>query len=196
MVTIRSGSRFGRLVVLSEGEPYIWRGRVAHRQWLCACDCGGRALVRDDRLKAGTTRSCGCLHDELARDRLYRHGAKSGGRATPEYLVWQALLHQGELPVERRWRAKGTGFAAFLEDLGKRPGRKYRLVRLDPRRGYAAGNCAWAFAPPRLGVPRRSIRFRGRAMSLREAAEASGIAYPCLCKRLQRGWPARRALQP
>ncbi len=195
---VGAGLRFGRLEVLDEGAPYLWRGRFPKRRWLCLCDCGRETEVRDDRLKAGTTRSCGCLRDDAARDRLTRHGAKAGGTAAPEYYAWQAMLHRSDgAPVVRRWRAGGgRGFAAFLADLGPRPGPGHRLVRLDPNRAFGPSNCAWVLGAPRRGVPRRFVVYRGHRLPLKVAAQASGVGYERLCKRLERGWQPERALRP
>ena len=193
------GVQFDRLEVLEEGEPYLWQGRMSHRRWICLCDCGQETLVREDALKSGHTRSCGCLHDETARDRLLRHGGRAeGARRSPEYNAWEGMRRRaGEVPVCRRWRAPdGRGFAAFLDDMGPRPGAGYRLVRLDPARGFSPSNCHWAADAPRRGVPRRQVVYRGRTLPLKQAASAAGISYPVLCKRLQRGWPEREALRP
>ena len=196
--TIRSGLRFGRLVVSHEDSPYFWRGRFARRRWFCDCECGGSATVREDRLKANTTLSCGCLRDDASRERQYRHGGKAGGKVAPEYHVWQALLHrQQEASVCRRWRALGgRGYAAFLEDLGRRPSPDHRLVRLNEQRGFSPANCAWERSPPRRGTPRHFIPYRGRMVSLAAAAAATGIDYRRLCKRLERGWSPAEALRP
>ena len=195
---VRVGRRFGRLEVLGEDEPYFWRGRFSRRRWLCACDCGGEAVVREDRLMAGTTLSCGCLRVEAAEGRLLRHGGRAAGRATPEYRAWLAMLHgSGGAAVCRRWRAGGgRGFLAFRADLGPRPGPGYRLVRRDASRAYAPGNCRWLAGVPRRGVPRRLVEYRGRVVTLAAAAAASGVGYGLLCKRLERGWPLERALRP
>ena len=144
MTMVREGLRYGRLVISHEDTPYYWRGRFARRRWACDCDCGGTATVREDRLKAETTLSCGCLRDDASRERQYRHGGKAGGRAAPEYQVWQALLHrQQEAAVCRRWRAaNGRGYAAFLEDMGPRPDAAHRLVRRNLARAYSPANCA------------------------------------------------------
>lgn len=196
MASIRVGSRFGRLEVVGEGEPYVWRGRFAERRWACVCDCGNETEVRNDRLKAGATRSCGCLRVETVRDLRTTHNACPKDPRPPEYHAWRRLL-RGAAPVVRRWRAKeGRGFAAFLADVGPRPTPGCRLARADPRRAHGPGNTRWAEGVPRRGVPRRFVVWRGRQVSLRDAAAAAGIPYNTLCKRLERGWPEREALRP
>lgn len=53
-----SGSRFGKLTVLSEAAHYR-----QHSMWLCQCDCGNTKIIRGAQLvrKNEATRSCGCL---------------------------------------------------------------------------------------------------------------------------------------
>lgn len=55
--------RFGRLQVTS---ILATRGR---RKASCICDCGNSAIVDARMLKAGHTRSCGCLHKDQLRAR-------------------------------------------------------------------------------------------------------------------------------
>lgn len=195
--TVTPGTRFGRLVVAMEADPYLWRGRFSRRRWTCDCDCGGSAVVREDSLLSGHTTSCGCWRDDVVRDRATRHGARKDDRRRPEYQAWQTMLHRSGAAVCARWQApSGRGFQNFLADLGRRPTRAHRLVRIDPARPFAPSNCRWVKNPPRAGVPRRLITVQGRKMTLREAAAQAGIAYATLCKRLERGWTSRRALQP
>jgi hypothetical protein len=197
-VAVEAGQDPTRLTVVGEGEPYFWRGRFSRTRWVCECDCGKASLVRDDRLKSGTTRSCGCLRAEKSRERMLRHGGRVAQKVTAEYSVWQRILHrEADGAVCRRWRAKdGKGYFAFLADMGPRPSERHRLVRLDPRRAYSPANCQWLLDAPRRGTARRSITVRGRSMTLKDAASATGVEYGLLCKRLQRGWPPARALRP
>lgn len=60
------GERFGRLVVVSEVEPIIYRGNKL-RRFLCRCDCGNETEVRLSSLISGMTSSCGCLRSETTR---------------------------------------------------------------------------------------------------------------------------------
>lgn len=54
------GRRFGRLIVIGEAPKLP----PCERQVECVCDCGKRSIVRAGLLKAGKTRSCGCLKAE------------------------------------------------------------------------------------------------------------------------------------
>lgn len=56
------GKKFGRLTVVS------FNNKVGEYQYyLCRCDCGNEKVVNRRELKAGHTKSCGCLHKELLR---------------------------------------------------------------------------------------------------------------------------------
>ena len=58
---VRTGQRFGRLVVIEQAPT------IAHRQrWRCQCDCGGTATVPNSDLVGGNTSSCQCLRREVA----------------------------------------------------------------------------------------------------------------------------------
>jgi hypothetical protein len=50
------GQVFNRLTVLA-----FERKRRGYRHWLCRCTCGAETTVREDHLRDGSTRSCGCL---------------------------------------------------------------------------------------------------------------------------------------
>lgn len=61
-----TGERFGKLVVINEGEKYISPSGRKRLRWYCNCDCGSKnILVFGDNLKSGHTQSCGCLKSEF-----------------------------------------------------------------------------------------------------------------------------------
>lgn len=185
------GERYGLLRVVDEADPYVWRGQVTHRCWLCRCDCGNESVVRQDALTSGHTTSCGCEKVRVAADTHWRHGARSGGKRSYEYLVWAELREadrEGKLRIPRAW-AGGNGFAAFIESMGERPAPGYRLRRVSPRGGRMPSHWAWVAESSRPGTPRWQVRYRGRTMSFRQLAEVTGIAYATLLKRFERGRP-------
>lgn len=61
------GTRFGRLAVIEEAPR--GKDRLRRRRWSCRCDCGQLTIARAADLTYGTTRSCGCLRDELVAAR-------------------------------------------------------------------------------------------------------------------------------
>lgn len=74
-----TNKRYGRLVAVRLQEMHPKKGQI----WLLKCDCGNEHLVAKSNLNAGTTRSCGCLHLESARE----HGKKN---------IVQAYTHRSE----------------------------------------------------------------------------------------------------
>lgn len=61
------GQRFGRLVVVDEGEIIDYR-----KYWNCICDCGNKRIVRGGHLKDGSSKSCGCLVSEVNRKKIQK----------------------------------------------------------------------------------------------------------------------------
>jgi hypothetical protein len=197
-IIVDIGMNFGRLSVCAEDEPYLWRGRFSRRRWICKCECGKLTSVREDMLKNGRTSSCGCFRNDQTADRFTLHGGKRSTMRLPEYQAWQTLLHRNSSEsICANWcLPNGEGFSNFFRDIGKRPTPKHRLVRVNAKEPFSPANCLWSDQIPRRGVPRRSIRISNVEMTLREAAAQFGVPYAVLCRRLQRGWCAERAVQP
>jgi hypothetical protein len=148
-----SGQQFGRLTALEPAGKYR-NGAII---WLCQCDCGTPTRVSGSVLRSGAQRSCGCLRKETSARvgrAARRHGHCVGGKSTPEYNSWRAMLARCYLPTHRYyWRYGGCGirvcerwrvsFAAFLADMGPRPP-GCTLDRLNNKRGYEPGSVRWA----------------------------------------------------
>lgn len=61
-----TNKRFGRLTVLGDVGKRSKNSKVL---WHCVCDCGSVSFVRSDHLSSGKVSSCGCLNDEMKRER-------------------------------------------------------------------------------------------------------------------------------
>lgn len=48
------GNRYGRLTVIEDAEPYIWREKK-NRMEKCLCDCGNIVFCQLSALKCGLT---------------------------------------------------------------------------------------------------------------------------------------------
>jgi hypothetical protein len=77
-----------------------------------------------------------------------RHGLSK----TAEYGAWYQMIYREPVAgVAPRWGV----FEEFLADMGRRPTRRHRLGRIDPRLPWGPGNALWARSP---GPGRRTLR--------------------------------------
>lgn len=82
-----TGQKFNRLTVLEEATPL--GGRSA---WKCQCDCGVLKIIKQDHLRDGSTKSCGCLNDEQRSARaqnMYSKCIKYTPIKASAIRVWQ-----------------------------------------------------------------------------------------------------------
>ncbi len=189
-------NRYGSFVIAEEVERTSkltrWRGR---------CDCG--AMKEGD----GSTwikgrigcQSCGArppyeFHDESvsltrAKTRCYNPKCDSypryGGRGI---IVADRYLH-GESGM--------TGLECLIADIGRRPPR-HTLDRINPNGNYAPGNLRWLTVQGqnRNRTNNATLTVGGKAMTLAEWSEASGVNHQTISERLKRGQSHEDAVRP
>lgn len=189
------GAKFGRLEVLHQEGKF----------WVCVCECGGLSLTETTRLTQGSTRSCGCLRDEMLVAMAWKHGASV--RMTPEYVSWLSMRNRclnDKSKHYSRYGGRGISICArwaefrnFYEDMGSKPP-GLTLDRRDNRKGYSKSNCRWASREEQSNNRECSVlrRLWGEEKSLAQWArdERCLVNYGALRKRVYHGWPLEQAM--
>lgn len=201
----------GRLTVTQEA-PGVPRsdGRTVRRVE-CVCDCGTLVVVRLTYLRSGTTKSCGCLAQELTVARSTTHGQTARGAFSVNYRTWGRIKERafhGSHTNAARYAGRGIGmygpwvndFPAFdtwvKENLGPRP-KGCSIDRINNDGNYEPGNLRWATAIQQNNNRRDNILLEhdGEVLTLSQLARKVGLDVRVLWSRLFRSnWPLERAL--
>lgn len=194
-----TGQSFGRLTVTgradSPGKP----------RWNCTCSCGAACTPSGSNLRHGLAKSCGCIREEVRRTPKWA-GAKVAAHQG-EYNSWTNARRRCENPRDKYYPLYGgrgirmceawrNDFAAFLSDMGEKPGPQHTIDRIDNDGPYANDNCRWATKREQV-LNRRCTRWltiNGEKIALADAARRFGIQPRTLYARVRSGWTDHEAV--
>lgn len=198
-----TGQRFGRLTVLGFVPT---KDEQSH--WLCICDCGNKTTVVSNSLTLGHTQSCGCLHEELIASG--KNTRKHGESDTRLYTIWSSIKSRCYNKKNNRYQQYGNrgiavcnewkdNFAAFKEwAMTNGYDDTLTIDRINVNGNYECTNCRWISQKEQQRNKRSNkiLEYKGKKMSLAEAAEKSGINYATLKGRYNRGDRGERLFRP
>lgn len=160
-VSINDSERFGAWTAIRY---------LGGQRFLCRCDCGTERGVRNNHLRSGKSRSCGCLKSAHISESRQRHGHARHGKEHPLYKVWTTMRQRCDYPKAKGYERYGgrgitvcerwdgpDGFPNFLADMGERPD-GLSLDRRDNDGNYEPSNCRWATASEQQRNTRRQTR--------------------------------------
>jgi hypothetical protein len=96
------------------------------------------------------------------------------------------------------WPGWRHSFETFLADVGRRPGPRHSLDRIDTNGNYQPGNVRWATPATQANNKRNNclVEFGGQRMTLGAAMDLANppAPRPTIYARLAAGWPVDAAL--
>lgn len=202
-LVVNKGDRFGILSIIKEIE----RAKYG-RRFLCLCNikyggCGNKKKVFLFYLKRGTTKSCGCLGNEirikshtthgLYKNSLYKHHYdminRCYNKTRNDYFYWG----RRGIYVCKRWKIKknNQGLKNFIKDMGPTWFKGARLERVDNDGPYSPDNCIWTTHKKQMQNTSRIIpvKINGKKICLAKAVRKCGVvSYQTALNRINKGW--------
>jgi len=196
-----TGVRFGRLVVY-EDAGHNHEGRT---MWRCKCDCGGEKTATTHDLRAGNTKSCGCILRELNSWRYGIPHKKLTG-------VYNGMKTRCFNKNDRKYiDYGGRGISICDEWMGENGRERFviwalengyseglTIERIDVNGNYGPNNCCWIKPELQAKNKRNTIHvnYNGETMCLKDAVKASGMSWGTLYGRVKKGWPDEHLFDP
>lgn len=186
-----TGQRFGRLTVLKldhvERKSY----------WLCKCECEKEIIVTSSSLRSGHTKSCGCLHDDLSRERLIKTNETHGESNTRLYKIWSDIkkrCYRKTFWAYDRYGGRGITLCKEWHDylifrdwcMNNGYAENLTIDRVDNDGNYEPNNCRWVDRKIQANNRNNTkmITYNGDTKTIAQWAETIGINYRTLYTRI------------
>lgn len=201
------GKKYGRWLVISRAEDKIIVGNRHIRHWLCKCDCGTERVVKEQSLKDGTSKSCGCYHSDIMHDICRKTTTTHGMSNDRLYRIYEHMKNRCYNTKDVRYKYYGgrgitvcdewQEFEPFMEwALSNGYRDNLSIDRINVDLGYFPSNCRWATIEEQAQNKRnvRYYEYNGEEHCISEWARIYNMNYKKLWKRLERGWDIEKAL--
>lgn len=185
------GKKFNRWTVL-------WKIKIRKpgTHWICKCDCGNFGICKGADLKTGNTKSCGCLHKEMASKSNKKHGLYK----TKLYRVWHAMKdrcynHNDKkytnyggrgITVCNQWKYNFADFYSWAISNGYKEG--LSIDRINNNGNYEPSNCRFAdvYTQANNKTTNTFLTYKGESKTLSQWARETGIDNDTIKWRIKR----------
>lgn len=213
---IEQGTRYGHFEVLKFDHREGKRGKNGQMRYRyfyeCLCDCGNKFVTREDGIKSGHVRSCGCLQKETARSLKM----KSGMSGTRFYCIWGNMkarcFNTTSFPEAHCYSLRGISmcdewkdfqnfyndmYPSYLKHVEEYGEKNTTIDRIDVDKSYCKENCKWSTLREQFNnkTDNHFVEYKGRRETVANWARELSVGYSALIARLRRGWTVERAFE-
>lgn len=181
------GKRFGRLTVISEEVS-------ANGNWfVCSCDCGNQIRSRKHSILKGLTKSCGCLHSEIAKS----VNSKPYDTTTRLYRIWTHMRGRCYTKSDKKYKnygGRGIKICSDWNDFSNFESWAYSngyndnltIERIDVNGDYEPDNCTWISVSAQTANKTTShyFKYHNKIYSLKELVNIFDKSYKYLHREL------------
>jgi hypothetical protein len=202
-----TGKTFGRLTCIN----MVGRDSQRRALWLCKCACGNETTVVSTSLTGRKTKSCGCLHKDLTRERTTTHSLSidANGKTPRLYSIWRNMKQRCNNPNAAKFEKYGGRGIKVCEEwmdymnfhnwaIANGYADGLTLDRKDNNSNYQPSNCRWvSVAQQNLNKSnQRLITFNGETRTILEWSNLLGMKYSTLkCRLDDYGWAIEKAFK-
>lgn len=192
---------------MEAAETKISKDNRKIRYWHCLCECGTQRAVKEQSLKSGQSKSCGCYHKDIMHTIGSKANTTHGMSNTRLYRIFKHMHNRCENIHDIRYKKYGDrGIAVTSEWSSFENFRNWALSngysdalsidRIDVNQGYSPDNCRWSDAKTQANNKRSTkyYTYNGQTHNIGGWADIMNIPYKRLWKRINAGWDISRAL--
>ena len=199
------GKKYGRLTVVGVKPPM---GKNRSWRWEVSCECGAVKVLTPGDIKNDRVKSCGCLHDELARERATKFYNKTQENKRL-YNIYNGMKRRcfnsnderfkdyggRGISVAAEWVEGFDAFASWAKESGYTE--NLTLERVDVNGDYCPENCKWITLAEQAKNKRDTVyvEYNGVKVKLQDLAKEAVVSYDTFHNRIVNGWDVELALR-
>lgn len=174
-------------------------------KWLCMCECGRDFVTTGQRLKNGSSKSCGCSTNEFIGKANRVHGMSK----TRIHKTWSHMIERCTCETHKQFNYYGgrgikvceewMDFNAFLIwALDNGYDKELTIDRIDVNGNYEPNNCRWVDHYIQANNTRVTLfaTINGTTKSLSDWSKETGINKGTLYGRFRKGLRGSQLIEP
>lgn len=201
------GHKFGRWLVTGVAETKVTKANRKIRYWHCLCECGTQRAVKEQSLKSGKSKSCGCYHSDIMHVVGVQAKTTHGMSSTRLYRIFRHMHNRCKNTNDIRYKQYGgkgititdewNSFEVFKDwALNNGYADDLSIDRIDVNKDYSPDNCRWTDAKTQSNNKSNTkyYTYNGKTHNIGEWSDIMNIPYKTLWKRINAGWDIGKAL--